>query len=192
VAAFRFSKVSRSYASRMGDARDVGVVGAAIFTERVVPPSPPVVVRKKMEAQPFDDSAGRSQEQDLSPVPPSATASAAPMPRGLSAFASDSENMAGSVAPKASRAAPKDRPGLGTEFGEAHGSHVDFTSFERATEEPSTVLTVRYNDHDGLIAAGIDVDHTNYARDDRWERAHADPFRRDPGYAQPPPGWSAN
>jgi len=34
VAAFRFSSVPQSYASRMGDARDVGVVGLAVFRER--------------------------------------------------------------------------------------------------------------------------------------------------------------
>jgi hypothetical protein len=37
VAAFRFSSVSASYASRMGDARDVGVIGVAVFPERVPP-----------------------------------------------------------------------------------------------------------------------------------------------------------
>src|SRR6266542_5252498 len=42
VAAFRFSSVPRSYAARKGDARDVGVVGVAVFAERVfVPPPPP-------------------------------------------------------------------------------------------------------------------------------------------------------
>ncbi len=34
VAAFRFSSVPRSYASQMGDARDVGVIGVAVFAER--------------------------------------------------------------------------------------------------------------------------------------------------------------
>lgn len=34
VAAFRFSSVADSYAARMGDARNVGVIGVAIFPER--------------------------------------------------------------------------------------------------------------------------------------------------------------
>ena len=33
VGAFRFGAVSRSYAARMGDARDVGVIGVAVFAE---------------------------------------------------------------------------------------------------------------------------------------------------------------
>src|SRR5580692_12334120 len=37
AAAFRFSSVADSYAARTGSAREVGVIGAAIFPERVVP-----------------------------------------------------------------------------------------------------------------------------------------------------------
>ena len=37
VAAFRFGTVGRSYAARMGDSRDVGVIGAAVFTEAISP-----------------------------------------------------------------------------------------------------------------------------------------------------------
>jgi hypothetical protein len=40
VAAFRFSTVPRSYAARKGDARDVGVVGVAVFPERFPYPAP--------------------------------------------------------------------------------------------------------------------------------------------------------
>ncbi|HET6410798.1 MAG TPA: hypothetical protein VFG53_01980 [Anaeromyxobacter sp.] len=38
VAAFRFGTVGASYAARMGDSRDVGVIGAAVFTEAIRPP----------------------------------------------------------------------------------------------------------------------------------------------------------
>ncbi|HVR02265.1 MAG TPA: hypothetical protein VMT47_09040, partial [Polyangia bacterium] len=37
VAAFRFSSVADSYAARTGSAREVGVIGAAIFPERYLP-----------------------------------------------------------------------------------------------------------------------------------------------------------
>lgn len=45
VAAFRFGSVARSYAASKGDARDVGVVGVAVFPERaplarLIPRSP--------------------------------------------------------------------------------------------------------------------------------------------------------
>src|SRR5512137_1822261 len=41
VAAFRFGSVARSYAAATGDARDVGVVGVAVFPERAVAWRPP-------------------------------------------------------------------------------------------------------------------------------------------------------
>ena len=37
AAAFRFSSVADSYAARTGSAREVGVIGVAVFPERVVP-----------------------------------------------------------------------------------------------------------------------------------------------------------
>src|SRR5713226_3244573 len=42
VAAFRFSSVPRSYAAQMGSARDVGVIGVAVFPERQYFRPPPV------------------------------------------------------------------------------------------------------------------------------------------------------
>jgi hypothetical protein len=42
VAAFRFSSVSESYAGRLGDARDVGVIGVAVFPERERPAPVPM------------------------------------------------------------------------------------------------------------------------------------------------------
>ena len=84
------------------------------------------------------------------------------------------------------------RPGLGTEFGEEHGSHVERTTFERASARPDAVLTFRYDDREGLLALGIDVDGRAVARDETWRREHASPFRADAGYCEPPPGWRAS
>jgi hypothetical protein len=157
VAAFRFSSVPRSYAALLGDARDVGVIGVAVFREReLVRPRP-------------TDPRLRSE---VSPAPPSrAPGDAAP-----------------SSAPRPGEAEASRRPGLGTEFGEEHESRVRLVSFERASARPDVVLTVRYDDRAGLLAAGVDVDRR---RGDEVElRRTADPFRRDVGYARPPPGWT--
>ena len=58
---------------------------------------------------------------------------------------------------------------------------------------PSALLGLRYNDRDGLLAMGIDVDGPDWATYDREEelRRTAEPFpavhqRR---FAAPPPGW---
>jgi hypothetical protein len=165
VAAFRFSSVSGSYAAQMGDARDVGVIGVAVFPERAPRPRPPRPV------VPYGDRAETSRA-------PSAPGDAAPAPS-----APEAERHA------KSGAAPEERPGLGTAFGEEHESHVTSVAFQRESSRPAAVLTLRYDDRPGLVALGIDVDR-RYARrdDDARLRESADPFRRS-RYAEPPPGW---
>jgi hypothetical protein len=179
IAAFRFSSVSRSYAARKGDARDVGVVGLAVFPER-----PPRWVPPPPQWYP----APRPYPQDQAP---GARSEAAPPP-------SETEGRGGAKAPpSAAPSAPdsgamarkSERPGLGTEFGEEHASHVERTTFERASARPETVLTFRYDDREGLLALGIDVDGRGSPRDDAWRREHASPFRADASYCEPPPGW---
>jgi hypothetical protein len=167
VAAFRFSSVGRSYAARMGDAQDVGVIGLAVFPERER--------RRPAAARPpwperLEELGAAGQGRDAQPgSEASAEAKAAPAP---------------GAAARAER-----RPGLGTEFGEEHDSHVDVVAFERARAEPDALLTVRYDDRAGLVALGIDVDRRLARRDDAWLRDRAQPFRATPGYSQPPPGW---
>jgi hypothetical protein len=85
---------------------------------------------------------------------------------------------------------PVERPGLGTEFGEERDSPVRLVSFERASPRPDALLAVRYDDREGLLAAGVDVDGSRWARhDDVWLRSTAEPFRG--SFAEPPPGWRA-
>ncbi len=166
VAAFRFGSVARSYASRMGDARDVGVVGAAFFPERIVRPGPPLALRQPPSPA---DARGRTAPEA------SGEASAAPPARSApgKAFREDRSG---------------ERPGLGTEFGEEHGSPVREVSFARAQARPDAVLTVRYDDREGLLAAGVDVDRRGRgSADDAWLRETAQPFRA--SFAAPPPGW---
>ncbi len=170
VAAFRFSSVPRSYAARMGDARDVGVIGVAVFPERPprwVPPPRPFPSQR-------DEAVPQSSAPAGGAPPASAEArKSAPSPEAL-----------------ASRERSAHRPGLGTEFGEQHESRVTQVFFERARSRPDAVLTVRYDDRPGLVALGIDVDGRDaWSRDDAWLRESADPFRRNASYSRPPPGW---
>jgi hypothetical protein len=164
VAAFRFSSVRDSYAARMGDARDVGVIGAAIFPERSrLVRLPPIGIQREPAAR------GADVRDEAAPAP-SESGSSAP---GKSA--------------EAHRSAPE-RPGLGTAFGEAHGSRVEQVSFERESERPASVLTLRYDDERGLAAQGIDVGEGPWARGDEARRRQtARPFPE--GFAEPPPGW---
>jgi hypothetical protein len=179
VAAFRFSSVADSYAGRTGSAREVGVIGAAIFPERYVPPPRPLAL------PPFGGyreppAAGKSAPSD------------APAANSRDDMA-EAERAPSSGSRAAPAPAPRSRPGLGTEFGEAVTSPVEEVPFMRADpSRPAVVLGVRYNDHDGLVAAGIDVDDqcNGWACDDTAIRQTANPFpvveRR---YAAPPPCW---
>ncbi|HET7825153.1 MAG TPA: hypothetical protein VFK90_07455 [Anaeromyxobacter sp.] len=182
VAAFRFGTVARSYASRMGDARDVGVIGVAVFPEREVLRRPPPYVPPYY---PRPDASGPSASADRAPSAGS-RAEAAPeaaQPPGASAPAP-------APAPEAlaqKRRGPE-RPGLGTEFGEERESRVVEVAFERARPQPDTVLAVRYDDREGLLALGIDVDRAYGWNQDSYLRDGATPFRGS-AFAQPPPGW---
>jgi len=150
VAAFRFGTVARSYAALEGDARDVGVIGVAVFPER---------------------------------RPPPASLRVAPAP------AQEKSASAGVASRETHDAAPAERrPGLGTTFGEERDSRVREVAFTRESSHPSVVLTLRYDDRPGLLAAGVDVDGRRCGTDDARLRRSADPFRRDTRFAPPPRG----
>jgi hypothetical protein len=204
VAAFRFSSVADSYAARTGSAREVGVIGAAIFPERYIPRYPrprPLEVPytdPRASAPPVDryrDYSAADAEDEGGARPESRAAKgageAAPAPAPSAAAPS------GSAAPRSyADDSPRRRPGLGTEFGEAVGSSVREVTFARESpSSPAVMLGARYNDRDGLVALGINVDPDScqgWACDRDLElRQTANPFpvveRR---YAAPPPCWN--
>ncbi len=197
AAAFRFSSVSDSYAARTGSARNVGVIGVAIFPERWVPPARPNAIEshrrsRAEEAQGVgardheaaaDATADGTAAKAKSWGPPAAAAPAAPAE-------SASESTRGPAPQR--RHGPSARPGLGTEFGEALASSVTTVPFVREdAHRPAAVLMIRYNDRPGLIALGIDVDGPAFVTADELARRQAaNPFpATDRRWASPPPGW---
>jgi hypothetical protein len=120
---------------------------------------------------------------------PYPVARAAPSPRSPSSAAEDREESPSPPAKSASGAAAPAaaRPGLGTQFGEAHESHVVETAFVRADASPMIVSEVRYDDRDGLLSRGIQLSPP--ARDPRDAendlRDTAQPFPES-RFAQPP------
>jgi hypothetical protein len=168
AAAFRFTSVSRSYAGRMGNPRNVGVIGVAVFPERTYVPRPRPIypLGQGYPASPSADAPARSEGK-----------AAAPSARAM-------EEEAG-------RGQATRRPGLGTEFGEAVDSRVRAVAFTRANPNtPAVILGVRYNDRPGLLALGIDVDGIYDDGREAWLRGTANPFPvSQRSYATPPPGW---
>lgn len=130
VAAFRFTSVGDSYAARMGDASEVGVIRVDFYPERASTWVP--------RRDPWLERSGRAE------------------PGG----GIDDEADAARPAPKAaesgvSRHFDRDRQGLGTEFGERRHQPISERDFERASSSPARTLVIRYDDRAGLVARGI-------------------------------------
>lgn len=198
AAAFRFSRVSDSYAARTGSARDVGVIGVAVFPERYLPPPRPVYVPRPRPDYGYDDRGYGRGGGGLERSSPADGESGGPAPRsapaptgGAPAAEAQAADEAYAYGNKKDRSADR-RPGLGTEFGEAVSSHVTEVNFVRASaSRPAATLGVRYNDRDGLIAMGVDVDGPYRSWDDTDTRRTARPFPvSDRRYSAPPPGWN--
>ncbi len=138
IAAFEFAAAGNSYASRTGRPDDVGVIGVAMFRERMPEPPPPVVV-----PYPRRDEYGERERRGDSSL-----AKAAPAP-GADASAA-AEAPAGSMA---RQSAPS--PSLGTAHGRRETSYVGKTTFERAQSSPDEVIRIRYDSRENLVAAGV-------------------------------------
>ena len=194
AAAFRFSSVADSYAARTGNAREVGVIGVAVFPERIYRPRPVPVPSPCCFDGYRDDELGYRAEPTESKR--SAQAPAASAPSGRLAEESMGGYDSGAAKGKAASSsdyAPRrrERPGLGTEFGEAVASNIQEVEFVRANASiPAVILGVRYNDHDGLVAMGVNVDGVYPWPGDTELRRTAEPFPVSPRrYAAPPAGW---
>lgn len=172
VAAFTFASLSRSYAARTGRPADVGVIGLAVFRERVAPPAVSAPAAPLQRQSGRDDSADSevvvTGQRGRAPAPPPAV-----------------------FAPSPSRAAPSQETAaaerrsekLGTGHGAREWSLVTTVAFERATRYPQLVRRIEYDSYDNLVAAGV-------------IRRPPDLVRRPPrpfpgaGYVPDPPGGS--
>jgi hypothetical protein len=194
AATFRFSSVSDSYAARMGNAREVGVIGVAMFPERVYRTLPqPLPPRCCVEYDRDDESGygGASSEAKRGAGPAAPAASAPPADALAEGRASGASKSRAAESSQGFAPRRRQRPGLGTEFGEAVASNIQEVEFVRANaSSPAVILGVRYNDHDGLVAMGVNVDGVYPWPGDSYLRRTADPFPvSSPRYATPPSGW---
>lgn len=226
VATFRFSSVANSYAGRKGQARNVGVIGVAIFEEQappqiVVPEPRPVeqpylggndegrrydyrmdleegsvdieidAKAKRAPAPMDDDDAPRAETSAPSRGAGGSAGSARTRSESAPRMSRKAADSAGAPAPlSADKYDPhccepvKERPGLGTEFGEQRYSTVTWTQFIRAhATRPNATVELRYNDVTGLQALGIQVNPVD--ADEIYLRETANPFPGG-GFAQPP------
>jgi hypothetical protein len=163
VAAFTFTESPNSYAERTGRPANVGVIGVAIFRERLPQPVQGTPMIGRSSSQP---EAPRAFESDSAlPNDPTAKAPTArasnsaaqaqakvspPTPGPAMPAPLSSLPMTSSVA-----RAPVPAPKLGTGHGEREYSYVNHTEFLRMQTQPNEVIRIRYDSLDNLFAMGI-------------------------------------
>ena len=175
VAAFTFAPLPQSYAARTGRPGDVGVIGMAVFRERVVVQAPLVMgpmLRPERRDGPVVVTGRRA-----APAPAAAlSAPAIPAPPPPAA-ATTSPGFVGA-------AAARQDEKLGTAHGAREWSVVNTVPFERATPYPQVIRQIEYDTHEHLVAAGVIPPSWNEERRPR-------PFPStsgEPVYVPDPPG----
>ena len=140
AAAFYFTALPDSYASRTGRPDNVGVIGAAVFRERV---PEPVGGWFRPAPEVAKESANGARMEAERQAPSSAAAdAAAPAEKSMSRRSP-------------SEFATRDDRKLGTGHGEREYSPTTQTAFERASSSPAEVVQVRYDSYQNLLASGV-------------------------------------
>jgi hypothetical protein len=139
VAAFEFAALPDSYAALTGRPNDVGVIGVALFRERVArPPQPaaPPLSRQDGGARSMAEGGARD-----TPAAEPAAKSATP---------------AAPAAADAARGPTFERSErLGTAHGAREHSYAGTTSFVRRSVHPAEVVSICYDRHENLARAGV-------------------------------------
>lgn len=174
VAAFYFAESDASYASRTGRPMDVGVIGVALFRERVPEPvRPPPIARRSPMIE--EHAPARMNESEKStadaaataPLPapqpaPQASPVAVPPPSSPAAESAAEASPAPSSTEKAAKRAPSTTanaeprsPSLGTGHGALETSHTRTVTFDSATQRPEQIVRIRYDSYANLVAKGV-------------------------------------
>jgi hypothetical protein len=179
VAAFRFTGRGSSYSALRGTPQHLGVIGVAVFPEKKRTPQP---IRRPRHL-PESDYRRQSPSPSAPPAPAAAEGSgAAPRSRSTPRDYYRGDD----AAPRKGKAETLGPSNIGTEYGEDQSSSVVEVAFERRTPtHPAAVISVRYDDFDGLSARGIDLSSLGFAyRDDPEPEPQPFPFSR--RFAPPP------
>jgi hypothetical protein len=138
VAQFNFTALPNSYAARTGRPANVGVIGVAVFTERV-----PVWRQREEIAREAAASAPTDAEAQRADSATAASGNARSMPAQPASQA------------KSEAIARREEGRLGTGHGAREVAHVDTTTFERASHRPAETVAIWYDSYANLVAQGI-------------------------------------
>lgn len=128
VAAFEFTASPNSYAERTGRPANLGVIGVALFREKLPEPPAPPVAAAPWPASPLAGGTSRDSSAE----------------RGLAREGRAEAQSAPAAAAK-----------LGTGHGQRESSWVTRTEFTRAQHEPDEVIRIRYDSRENLLAMGV-------------------------------------
>lgn len=165
TAAFYFTNVPDSYAARTGRPGDLGVIGVAVFRERVPVSYAP---QPKIAAQRAERSDAAAPAGAPAPAQESAAAGAVGRERDAAAA-----SLGSSEAKKSYDAR------LGTGHGRTETSYAQRVGFDRATTSPEAVVAIRYDRRETLVARGI-------VPGPRYAERRPSPFPGWPGFVPDP------
>jgi hypothetical protein len=140
ASAFYFTDLGDSYAARTGRPGDVGVIGAAVFREKLS-----AIAEQALRDKIAAHDAQRRERAD-------APAAAAPSPY---TEGNRQPAEAGAASAKSSRDSRALASALGTGFGRDETSYAQRVRFERASRSPVETIAIRYDRRDNLVAMGV-------------------------------------
>lgn len=155
VAKFRFGKSNKSYAAKTGNPRNIGVIGVAVFNEKIIP-----IFNVIMSSSSGGQSRGSSHNFNHIHRGTSTTTHAC---EGVPTFSCASPPVAhgerteqstiGEIIPDSYKV----EPSLGTEFGKKATHRVEITTFNKASTSPENTFKIRYADRQELVRRGVDL-----------------------------------
>jgi hypothetical protein len=149
VATFEFSALGDSYAGRTGRPGNVGVIGVALFRERLPEP-----IAQAAPASPSRAEREADAPASLKSAPQGGAGKSALADQGSSA-AEASAGLEGRARREYLPPAPLPAPKLGTGHGARETSVISHTSFARLQSQPNEVIRIRYDSRENLIASGV-------------------------------------
>ncbi len=165
TAAFYFTSVADSYAARTGRPGDLGVIGVAVFRERL-----PVSYAPQPKIAPQRAERSDAAAPAGAPAPAQESAAAGAVGRERDAAA---ESLGSSEVKKSYDAR------LGTGHGRTETSYAQRVGFDRATAAPEAVVAIRYDRRETLVARGI-------VPGPRYAERRPSPFPGSPGFVPDP------
>jgi hypothetical protein len=165
IAAFEFSSAGDSYAGRTGRPDHVGVIGVALFREKLPEPVALAPSESARDMRERREESGSLQRGAPAPAPASPSAglqerSSAEAPALAQRAPSPSSASADSVA----KSAPWPAPRLGTGHGQRETSVISHTRFERLQPSPNEIIRIRYDSRENLVAASVIREPLAYPR----------------------------